>query len=91
MNILKSILENYPDEELLLMDGLDEAIIGLEDNSMRLIYSQNKIIDCLVDQGMTTEEALEYFDFNIGCAWVGDKTPIICNDTMNYSYDPNHT
>ena len=91
MNILKDILETYPGEEFLLMDGLDEAIIGIEESSMRLVYSQNKIIDCLVRQDMTEEEALEYFDFNIGCAYMGDKTPIICNDLMNYSYDPNHT
>lgn len=26
--------------------------------------------------GMTYEEALEYFDFNIQCAWLGEFTPI---------------
>jgi len=26
--------------------------------------------------GMTYEEALEYYDFNIGCAWLGEFTPI---------------
>jgi hypothetical protein len=25
---------------------------------------------------MTMEEAIEYFDFNIGCAYVGEMTPI---------------
>ena len=25
---------------------------------------------------MTMDEAIEYFDFNIGCAYVGEMTPI---------------
>jgi hypothetical protein len=26
--------------------------------------------------GMSREEATEFFDFNIACAWVGNGTPI---------------
>jgi hypothetical protein len=29
---------------------------------------------------MTDEEALEYFDFNIAGAYVGENTPFILND-----------
>ena len=25
---------------------------------------------------MTEEEAYEFYEFNVACAWVGDKTPI---------------
>jgi hypothetical protein len=25
---------------------------------------------------MSYEQAIEYFDFNIACAWVGENTPI---------------
>ena len=31
--ILDSIVENYPDEEILKADGLDDAIIGIEEGS----------------------------------------------------------
>ena len=34
MSKLDNILEVYPDEELLKADGFDDAIIGLEANSM---------------------------------------------------------
>jgi hypothetical protein len=29
---------------------------------------------------MSVEEAIEYFDFNVRGAYVGDKTPIWCED-----------
>jgi len=36
---LESILENYPDETFLKADGFDDAIIGFDEHSLRLIYS----------------------------------------------------
>jgi hypothetical protein len=35
------------------------------------------MIDKMVDNGMDREGALEYMDFNILCAYVGDSTPIV--------------
>jgi hypothetical protein len=77
--MLESILLNYQDEELLKADGFDDAIIGIDESSMRLIYSVSKCIEIL-SKDMSTEEAIEYFDFNVGCAFVGEKTPIWCYD-----------
>jgi hypothetical protein len=31
---------------------------------------------------MSLEEAIEYFDFNVRNAYVGDKTPIWCEDSF---------
>lgn len=78
MNKLEQILENYSDEEFLIIDGFDEAIIGIDLNSMRLIYSVDSCIDILANH-MDYEDAIEYFDFNIRCAYVGEKTPIFCD------------
>ena len=80
MSMLQDLMETYPDEEFLILDGLDSAIIGVENNSMRLIYSVNGIIECLMEQGMDDEEAIEFYDFNIGCLYIGEKTPILCDD-----------
>ena len=33
--LLDIIVEAYPDEEILKADGFDEAIIGIDDHSMR--------------------------------------------------------
>jgi len=78
--LLDSILDNYPDEEILSADGLDDAIIGLEMNSMKLIYSVSKCLEKFVEDGMTEDEAIEYFEYNVFCAYVGDHTPIWCYD-----------
>ena len=65
---------------MLKADGFDKAIIGHADDiatsSQRLIYDVDKCIQILMDQGMTDEEALEYFSFNVECAYVGKNTPI---------------
>lgn len=66
----------YPDETFLKVDGFDDCIVGLETKTMRLIYSWELIVESLVLQGMSAEEAMEYFDFNIESAYMGEKTPI---------------
>jgi hypothetical protein len=78
--MLEKILEQYPDEEILIADGFDDAVIGIEVSSMRLIYSVEKCIDILMEQGMDMTESVEYFEFNISGAYVGEKTPIWCED-----------
>ena len=77
--MLKEILEQYPDEQFLKADGFDYAIIGLDLDSMRLIYSVSKCIDILNDD-MTYTDAQEYFEFNVRGSYVGEKTPIWCED-----------
>lgn len=73
---LNEILDYYPDDEILKADGFDDAVIGIDPESMRLVYDRNKMFDILVNQGMTMEESVEYLEFNTFCAYVGDKTPI---------------
>ena len=80
--MLDKILEWFPEEEILKADGFDDAILGIEDTSMRLIYSVSKCIEILIAGGMTDEDAVEYFHFNVKDAWVGDKTPIWCTDNL---------
>ena len=81
MNMLKNIIEYYPNEEIIKANGLDDAVIGIEVNSIRLIYSSTKIIEILMIQNnMELEDALEYYEFNIVGAYIGEKTPIYCDD-----------
>ena len=77
--ILNDIVDRYTDEEILKADGLDKAIIGIDEYSTRLIYSYTKIIKILMED-MTREDAEDYFQFNIHQAYVGEKTPIYCMD-----------
>jgi len=75
MNTLEQIIENYPDEDFLSADGFDEAVIGLDYHSRRLIYSIPKCIEILC-RDMNEEDATEYFYFNTAGSYVGEKTPI---------------
>jgi|TARA_R110000824_G_scaffold50037_1_gene140124 hypothetical protein len=70
----EAIAEHNP--EALFADGHDHAIMGYATDG-RVIYSVDQIICGLMNRdGMTKEEADEFFSFNIECAYVGDYTPI---------------
>jgi hypothetical protein len=79
MRTLNHIFEIYPDETFLKMDGFDGAVIGVDERTMRLVYSKSKIMRELI-KDMDYETAMEHFDYNIAGAWVGEQTPIIVND-----------
>ena len=81
MSILDNILDNYPDDDFLKADGFDDAIIGVDSHSMRLIYSVSKCIEILMEN-MDEDEATEYFYYNVSGAYVGEKTPIWCEDNF---------
>jgi hypothetical protein len=82
MNKLEEILESM-DEDFLKADGFDDAVIGVELSTMRLVYSVSKCLEILeTEQGMLPEEAREYFEFNVSGAYVGEQTPIWCDDTF---------
>ena len=74
---LEEIIEMFPEEEFLTADGFDSAIVGVEPNSMRLVYDRDKMIGILMtDEEMEEIDALEYMEFNTWNAYVGEKTPI---------------
>jgi len=77
---LKEKLDEYigDDYSILLADGLDEAFIGIgwQFNTPLAVYDRDKCIEILESQGMTPEEAQEYFYFNTQGAYVGEQTPI---------------
>jgi hypothetical protein len=66
--------------EALLCDGFDDAIIGMAERinlGPVVAYDTEKMIDIMVERdGMTYEEAIEYFDYNILGAWMGEYTPV---------------
>jgi hypothetical protein len=80
---LDEILEAYPDYPFLIADGFDEAVIGVEERSMRLVYSSQKCIDILVkDHWMEYEDASDYFYYNVSGSYVGEQTPIFIDDNF---------
>jgi hypothetical protein len=80
--MIEKLLYYYPMEDLLIADGFDDAIIGIDDSSMRVIYSVDKCVNILMLGGMDLDEAIEYFEFNVRGSYVGEKTPIWCDDNF---------
>lgn len=69
------------DQDTLLMDGFDDALIGFSqriNEPILAVYSWELMMKVCMDRdGMTDEEAEEYISYNCIGAWVGEKTPII--------------
>ena len=70
------------EETVLLADGLENAFLGIGRQFTHpvAIYSYKKTLKCLKGKGMTMEDAIEYFDYNIAGAFVGDQTPVFLQD-----------
>ena len=65
-------------------DGFDEAIIGSITSYGRgetVLYSTQKIIEIMMERdGMTAEDAMEFFNYNILGSYNGDGMPAFLND-----------
>ena len=74
---IKEIQETYPEGGYILLDGFDDAVIGIEPDANRLVYCKNKMIETLIKRdNMEYEEAYEFLDFNVWTAYMGQETPI---------------
>ena len=66
------------DPDLLFADGFDLALLGCVQrfNQTVVLYDRQKCIQVLMNRdGMSSEEAEEFFEFNVVGAFVGDYTP----------------
>ena len=65
-------------------DGFDEAIVGSITSYGRgetVLYSTQKIIEVMMERdGMTAEDAMEFFNFNILGSYNGNGMPAFLND-----------
>lgn len=83
MKLVKKILDDYAGEELVFANGFDSAVLGIEMDSLRIIYSIRKCLNVLMRHSdLTYEEALDFFDSKISNVDLGPKTPIWCDDLV---------
>ena len=71
------------DDETLFVDGFDDAIIGLDTTGevFRVIYDRDKMIDMLrYRDSMELDEAIDYLEYNVWGAYVGEGTPIYAHE-----------
>jgi len=72
------------DQDLLLMDGFNDCIVGVVERcgqELIVCYDKEKVVTKLEADGMTNEEAEEFFYFNQLGAWMGDRTPCFLSQT----------
>lgn len=65
--------------EVLLADGFEEAFLGFGRQFCHevAVYDYHLCLDVLQHRdGMSWEEAHEFFEFNVVGAWVGPNTPV---------------
>ena len=78
--IVDFIYDQIGDTVAMTADGFDDANIGIGSRCGQpdlLVYDIDTALDILMDRdGMSYEEAQEYFSFNVQGAWVGEGTPI---------------
>ena len=70
---------------MAILEGLDEAIMGYDASSKRIIYDYNTIVEILVEGGMSEYDAIEYVEYNIVTMKLTndegvDITPILFNE-----------
>jgi hypothetical protein len=71
--------------DAILFDGLDAALVGfggVAHNEPVAVYSKTKIFEQLMSDGLSPEDADEYFSFNIVGLWAGPHTPFILDDVV---------
>lgn len=64
----------------LFTDGYNDAILGSTDDG-RVVYSKTLMLEQLVMTEISDcNEAFEFLEYNVWCAYVGEFTPIYVND-----------
>jgi hypothetical protein len=75
---ISQYIEERGMEEVLLADGLEDAFIGLSCGfgPNKAVYDWDKCVEIFITRDkMTYEEAVEWMDFNVTGAYVGEHTP----------------
>tara|TARA_A100000172_G_scaffold1166_1_gene1032 strand:- start:26018 stop:26287 length:270 start_codon:yes stop_codon:yes gene_type:complete len=74
---LMTVLE---EEECLTADGFDSALVGCTCGpNIVAVYDINKMIEVLIKEGMSYDDAVEHLDYNVVGSYVGEKTPQYIN------------
>ena len=74
--ITKSDLIAEHNEEAIVLDGLDEAIVGITTTGI-VAYSVDEILNILITRDdMHPDEARDFFGYNIECLNIGQYSPI---------------
>jgi hypothetical protein len=88
-----SPLEGLEGSEALLMEpraDYDSCIVGIGfrfSHGPLAVYDIDRVLAVLEKDGISHEDAVEHFEFNMRGAWSGDGTPIYIHLTKNAGED----
>jgi len=73
--IVEFLNDQSPDT--FMIDGYEGALLGVVENfhGYVCVYDKEKILRSLRNDGLSHDEAEEYFDFNIRGAYMGELSP----------------
>lgn len=79
--------EEMEEADVVLFDGMEDAFIGVAERFVEgghrhfAVYSYRKMVDILtLEPGTTSEDAVEYLEFNTVGLYAGPGTPAILRD-----------
>ena len=74
------LMEVLAEEECLTADGFDAALVGCTYGAnVVAVYDIQRMIDVLVNEGMDHDDAVEFLEYNVVSAYLGEKTPLYVN------------
>ena len=74
------LMEVLAEEECLTADGFDDALVGCTYGAnVVAVYDIQRMIDVLVNEGMEHDDAVEFLEYNVVSAYLGEKTPLYVN------------
>ena len=71
-------IQNDDGDGMIFANGFEDALVGYvtKFNQVLACYDYEECVKILIKRdGMTREEAVDYIEFNVTGAWVGDSTP----------------
>lgn len=75
------------DEQAIVLDDFDNAIEGYVEvaGGIRVVYDYEKCIQCLKDEGMSDEDALDTFEYNTvrSLPYMGVLHPLIIHKSWS--------
>lgn len=82
------LMEILEEEECLTADGFDDALVGCTYGSnVVAVYDINKMVEVLIREGMDYDDAVEFLDYNVVSAYMGEKTPLYINFVTEEVYN----
>ena len=69
------------------VNDYSEAFVGVSMDDSKAVYDEDKVIKIFMERdGMSDMEAIEFFEFNVRGAYMGEKTPSFIKTDFDRGY-----